>query len=139
MIPKGEDKHRKIEDGSNCYNRWCARDFAPNSFVNKDHLPVRFASTNDAIDAIHEHPGCIMKTWDLEAAYHHLVINFMHWGCTGFNFDGDYYFSPRLNFGSRASPSRFNLYSEAAAQMIMILFGAAGKLLPPGGAHVLVC
>ena len=56
-------------------------------------------------------------------AYHHLNINHRHWGCTGFKFEGKFYFAPRLNFGSMASPSRFNLFSEAAAAMIALFFG----------------
>ena len=80
-----------------------------------------------------------MQTWDLTAAYHHLCINHKHWGCTGFSHKGEFYFAPRLNCGSQASPSRFNLYSEAAAILMVILFGKGGSLLPMGGAYVLVC
>ena len=120
MISKSNGKLRRIDDLSHCGNSLLPKDLAPISFSNKKLLPVRFSSIKAAISAIHSYPGRIMATWDMTSAYHHLCINHKHWGCTGFKHKGKYYFSPRLCFGSQASPSRFNIYSEAIAELILL-------------------
>ena len=139
MIDKPSGGKRRIDDLSHCGNPLMPFDFAPNSFSEKWFFPVRFASIKDAIYGIQKNPDCIMATWDMTSAYHHLCINHLHWGATGFAHKGRKYLSPRLNFGSQASPGRFNLYSEAIAEMIVNYFGENGSRLPKGGAYVIMC
>ena len=95
-------KWRRIDDLSHCFNKYLPWEFAPNSFSQKWMFPVRFASIRDAIENIHKWPGLIMATWDMTNAYHHLCINHKHWGCTGFQHKGNYYF--RLVSISAARP-----------------------------------
>ena len=106
-------KFRLLHDLSFPYN-----DEAVNRGITDDNARVKYASVQDAVQILIQHPGAFLAKGDLKDAYRQVPLAPDQYWLVGFKLQGCYYHDNRLPMGARSSCAIFERVASALAYIL---------------------